>query len=62
MARYKPADFSQGQFIPISFEKQILPGGFERAGHFVINEKLDFSILDEAHTNDDAGARPTTRG
>ena len=56
MARYKPADYSQGQFIPISFDKQILPGSFEHAVHFVINEKLDFSILDEARANDDAGA------
>ena len=56
MARYKPADYSQGQFIPISFEKQILPGSFEHAVDFVVGEKLDFSILDEAHTNDNAGA------
>ena len=56
MAHYKPTNYAQGQFIPVSFEKQILPGSFEHAVHFVINEKLDFSILDEAHTNDDAGA------
>ena len=56
MARYKPADYAQGQFIPISFERQILPGSFEHAVNFVVGEKLDFSILDETHTNDDAGA------
>ena len=56
MARYKPTDYGQGQFIPISFEKQILPGSFEHAVNFVIDEKLDFSILDEMRTNDDAGA------
>src|SRR3990167_7905330 len=56
MARYKPTDYGQGQFIAISFEKQILPGSFEHAVNFVVDEKLDFSILDEAHTNDDSGA------
>lgn len=56
MARYKPVDYAQGQFISISFEKQILPGSFEHAVNFVVDEKLDFSILDEARTNDDSGA------
>ena len=26
MARYKEYDYSQGKFIPIHFDKQILPG------------------------------------
>ncbi len=30
MARYKPVDYAQGQFIPIAFEHQILPGSFDR--------------------------------
>ena len=56
MARYKPVDYAQGQFISISFEKQILPGSFEHAVNFVVDEKLDFSILDDVRTNDDSGA------
>lgn len=56
MARYKPADYAQGQFIPISFEKQILPGSFEYALNYVVDNKLDFSVLDGTHTNDAAGA------
>ena len=56
MARYKPADYAQGQFIPISFEKQILPGSFEYALNYVVDNKLDFAILDETHTNDAVGA------
>ena len=56
MARYKPADYAQGQFIPVSFEKQILPGSFEHAVNFVVDEKLDFSILDEIRANDIVGA------
>lgn len=56
MARYKPADYSQGQFIPISFEQQILPGTFEHALSYVVDHKLDFSVLDDARKNDDVGA------
>ena len=56
MARYKPTDYGQGQFIPISFEKQILPGSFEHALNFVVDNKLDFSALDKSHNNDDVGA------
>lgn len=56
MARYKPADYSQGQFIPISFERQILPGTFEHALSYVVDNKLDFSALDAARKNDAAGA------
>ena len=29
MARYKEYDYSQGKFIPIHFDKQMLPGTFE---------------------------------
>jgi len=56
MARYKPVEYAQGQFIPISFEKQVLPGSFEHAVSFVVDEKLDFSNLDKTHTNDNGGA------
>jgi transposase len=56
MARYKPVEYAQGQFISISFEKQILPGSFEHAVNFVVGEKLDFSALDKIRTNDDSGA------
>jgi len=56
MPRYKPVDYTQGQFIPISFEHQILPGSFEHALSYIVDNKLDFSILDGAHRNDETGA------
>ena len=56
MARYKPVEYAQGQFIPISFEQQILPGTFEHALSFIVDNKLDFTTIDAAHTNDAAGA------
>jgi hypothetical protein len=33
MARYKDYDYSQGKFIPIHFDRQILPGTFEHSLH-----------------------------
>ena len=56
MARYKPADYAQGQFIPIAFEHQVLPGTFEHALSYIVDNKLDFAILDAVRTNDDTGA------
>jgi hypothetical protein len=29
MARYKKFNYSQGKFIPVHFDRQILPGTFE---------------------------------
>lgn len=56
MARYKRLDYDQGQFIPIRFEQQILPGSFEQALSYVVDAKLDFKVLDAAHKNDEGGA------
>ncbi len=56
MPRYKPVDYTQGQFIPIQFERQILPGSFEYALNYVVDHKIDFSALDDRHDNDDVGA------
>ena len=33
MASYKDYDYSQGKFIPIHFDRQILPGTFEYSLH-----------------------------
>jgi hypothetical protein len=41
MARYKEYDYSQGKFIPIHFEKQILPGTFEYTLHYLIDNEID---------------------
>lgn len=56
MARYKPVEYAQGQFVSISFEQQILPGSFEHALNFIVDNKLDFTALDAAHRNDESGA------
>ncbi len=56
MARYKHYDYSQGKFIPISFDKQILPGTFEHTLHYLIDNEIDLSIFDLRYQNDDMGA------
>ena len=49
MARYKPVEYAQGQFISISFEQQILPGTFEHALSYIVDNKLDFSADTTGH-------------
>lgn len=56
MARYKPYSYAQGKFIPIHFEKQILPGTFEFTLNHLIDNELNISIFDARYKNDDTGA------
>lgn len=56
MAKYKHYDYSQGKFIPISFDKQILPGTFEYTLHYLIDNEIDLSAFDLRYKNDDTGA------
>ena len=56
MARYKPTNYAQGQFISIAFEHQILPGTFEHALNYIVDNKSRFERLDAARSNDDGGA------
>ncbi len=56
MARYKEYDYSQGKFIPVHFDKQILQGTFEHTLHYLIDNEIDLSIFDLRYQNDDMGA------
>jgi transposase len=56
MARYKEYDYSQGKFIPIQFDKQILPGTFEYSLHYLIDNEIELSIFDTRYRNDETGA------
>ena len=56
MARYKEYDYHQGKFIPISFDKQILPGTFEHTLAYVIDNEFDLSIFNDRYSNDETGA------
>ena len=56
MARYKPYSYGQGKFIPIHFEKQILPGTFEYSLNHLIDRELDLTFFDERYKNEETGA------
>jgi transposase len=56
MAKYKDYDYSQGKFIPLNFDKQILPGTFEHTLHYLIDNEIDLSAFDLRYKNDETGA------
>jgi len=56
MARYKEYDYSQGKFIPIHFDRQILPGTFEYSLNYLIDNEIDLSAFDARYRNDETGA------
>jgi len=55
MARYKPYSYDQTKLIPISYDRQILPGTFERTLSEVI-DTLDMSVFNGRYHNDETGA------
>ena len=56
MARYKETNKRQGQFIPVIFEEQILPGTIEHAICDIIDNHVDTSVFDSRYKNDITGA------
>ena len=56
MARFKPYDYHQTKLVPVSFERQILPGTFEAALSRLIDEEIDLSVFEARYRNDEVGA------
>ncbi len=56
MARYKSYSYAQGKFIPVHFEKQLIPGTFEYSLNHLVDHELDLSIFDERYRNEETGA------
>ena len=56
MARYKDYDYRQTKMIPISFERQILPGSFEYTLSYLVDHELDLTIFERRYCNDETGA------
>ena len=56
MARYKETNNRQGQFIPVIFEDQVLPGTIEHAICDIIDHHVDLSVFDGRYKNDATGA------
>ena len=55
MARFKDYNYDQTKMIPISFDRQILPGTFEHSLTYLIENELDLSIFNDRYQNDDGG-------
>ena len=56
MAKYKKYRYEQARFIPIHFDKQILPGTFEYTLSYLIDNEIDLSLFDSRYSNDETGA------
>ena len=56
MARYKHYDYRQTKMLPVSYERQILPGTFEYTLSYLIDEKLDLSVFESRYNNDVTGS------
>jgi transposase len=55
MARYQHYDYAQTVMVPISLEKQLLPGTLEFAIHELIHRRVDTSIFESRSKNDEVG-------
>jgi transposase len=55
MIRYKTFDASQGLFLTVNLEEQLVPGSFEHTLNYLIDQ-LDLSAFDAAFHNDEKGA------
>ena len=44
MVRFKSYSYSQGKFLTVSFNKQILPNTFEYVLNYLIDNEIDLSI------------------
>ena len=55
MARFKYTDNSQGQFIQVNLNEQLLLGSFEWTINYLINT-MDLSLFEQNYHNDERGA------
>jgi transposase len=55
MAKYKSYDYAQMVVIPVSLERQLIPGTLEFALHELVQRRMDTSIFDRIYRNDETG-------
>ena len=55
MPRFKQYNQGQTVLLPISFDRQILPGTFEYTLNYLVDEKLDLSIFHHKYCNETTG-------
>ena len=55
MPNYKEAIVEQGRFVSVQFSHQIQPGTFVHALNYIVDRKLNLSVLDAHFKNDHGG-------
>jgi len=55
MPRFKDYDYNQMKMIPLSFDRQILPGSFEYSLCYLIDHEIDQKIFYYCYDNDENG-------
>lgn len=55
MPRFKDYDYSQTKLLPVSFDRQILPGTFEYSLSYLVEHELDLRIFNHRYANDECG-------
>jgi transposase len=55
MARYKHYTYAQTMLVPISLEKQLMPGTLEFAIHELIHRRIDTALFERRYKNDESG-------
>jgi transposase len=55
MAKYKSDDYAQMVMIPVSLERQLMPGTLEFAIHELVQRRMDTSIFDRIYRHDETG-------
>jgi transposase len=56
MAKYKSYDYAQMVMVPVSLERQLIPGTLEFAIHALVQRRIDTSIFDRIYHNDETGS------
>jgi hypothetical protein len=55
MARYEPIHTGL-KLLPVDFDRQVIPGGFEHALCHLVDHKLNLTEFHARYKNDDEGA------
>jgi len=55
MPKFIPCNPNQSRMVIVNYADQLQPGTFEHAIHFLIEQKLDWSVFHPSFNNDDTG-------
>ena len=56
MARFKPYNYDQKVFLPVSLDEQLVEGTLEWAIHQIVEHNLNLSVFTKKYRNDETGS------